>query len=51
MGKDGDDDGEEVVKDIGCVFLQVKQENSHGLGDGPGDSNIWCRHSKRWRIR
>ena len=49
MGKDGDDDGEEVVKDIWCVFFRVKQENLHVLGDGHGGNNVWCKCSRRWR--
>ena len=48
MGEDGDDDGEEVVKDIGCVFFRVKQENLHVPGDGHGGNDVWCKCSRRW---
>ena len=47
VGEDGDDDGEEVVKDIGCIFFRVKQENLHVLRDGREGNGIWCRHSRR----
>ena len=51
VGEDRDDNGEEAVKDIGCVLFGIKQENLHVLGDGHEDSDIWCKCSRRWRIK
>ena len=47
VGEDGDDDGEEVVKDIGCVFFRIKQENLHVPGGGHGGNDVWCKRSRR----
>ena len=50
-GGDEGEEGEKEVKGMRDVFFRVKQENLHveeGFHKGNG---VWCRRSRRWRVR